>query len=239
MDNDRLMRTIEMDCPICGQTHQVEQHTRETQMLIKDEPIHYEQMYFVCPDSRNSDYCEFVTAQVMDENLLAARNEYRKAHALLTSHEIKRIRSQYGLTQSEFSKILNLGEVTISRFETKAIQSKAMDDIIRAAGDDAKGFLRKLANKKDDFSTERYEQLQAQVICFISVYTRIASDLSITFSQLKEGILNKYKAFECYEEFTFSSENDLLPSRSGVSIRNEDYYTQARCEDNITISVAA
>ena len=39
--------------------------------------------YYLCPNS-DEDENEFVTGKMMNDNLLNARNEYRKAHDLLT-----------------------------------------------------------------------------------------------------------------------------------------------------------
>ena len=44
---------------------------------------------------------EFVSAGMMDRNLLEAKDVYRKEKGLLTSKEIKQIRKKYGLTQAE------------------------------------------------------------------------------------------------------------------------------------------
>ena len=59
-----------------------------SQMLIKNEEVTYEEMYFFCPESVEYDEDEFVSAEMMDQNLQSARNAYRKKHGLLTSYDI-------------------------------------------------------------------------------------------------------------------------------------------------------
>ena len=47
------------------------------------EEVNYVETYYLCPNS-DEDENEFVTGKMMNDNLLNARNEYRKAHDLLT-----------------------------------------------------------------------------------------------------------------------------------------------------------
>lgn len=62
--------------------------------------------------------------------LIDAYNEYRKRHKLLFPEEIKKIREQYGLSQSGFAKLLNWEVRTISRYENGAVQDKEHNKIL-------------------------------------------------------------------------------------------------------------
>ena len=229
-----------MDCPICGNRHPIEKRIRETQILVKDEPVTYNQVYFVCSKYKDSEYSEFVPADIFDANLLAARNEYRKIHGLLTSDEIKEIRLMYGLTQSEFSRILGVGEVTISRFETKAIQTKVLDIAIREVRDHKDRLLEKLTSRKNEFDNKRYDELVASITCLINEDVLVINKQSIILAEQKEDILSKYRTFSCQENAaTFFTVYDLLPSLSNISIEHRKIYTQAHCEDNTSLFVAA
>ena len=70
-----------------------------------------------------------------NENLRTIRNAYRIKMGLLTDTEIKKIREMYNLNQRNFSLLLGFGEITITRYESKSIQEKAHDTIIRNAKD--------------------------------------------------------------------------------------------------------
>ena len=83
MNRSNLIRRIHMDCPICDKVHEVEERTRITELIIKGEEVNYVETYYLCPNSDEDDN-EFVTGKMMNDNLLNARNEYRKAHDLLT-----------------------------------------------------------------------------------------------------------------------------------------------------------
>ena len=78
----------------------------------------------------NEEENEFATGKMENNNLLNARNAYRKSHGLLTSDQIVAIREMYGLSQVDLARLLGWGEATISRYESKAIQDEAYDNIL-------------------------------------------------------------------------------------------------------------
>ena len=94
------------------------------------------------------------------QNLLDARNVYRKAHGLLTSSEIVSIREQYGLSQSDLALLLNWGEVTISRYESKAIQDEAYDNILRGIQENPLLAYEYLEKNKSKFNFDKYKAIK-------------------------------------------------------------------------------
>lgn len=92
------------------------------------------------------------TAKMENENLLNARNEYRKAHGLLTSNDIVAIREKYGLSQVDLAKLLGCGEATISRYESKAIQDDAYDNMLRIINDNPLAALDLLQKNGEQFA---------------------------------------------------------------------------------------
>ena len=75
-----IIETIEMDCPLCDKIHKVEKRRRFTSYLIKGEPTEFQEDYFYCPNFYYSAENEFVSAEMMDENLQRAREAYNKKH---------------------------------------------------------------------------------------------------------------------------------------------------------------
>lgn len=130
MERNNLIRKIQTECPLCDKVHEIEKRTRIAKTIIKGEEVEYEEIYYFCQNS-DEDENEFVTSKLENENLLNARNTYRQAHGLLTSDEIVAIRESYGLSQIDLAKLLGWGEATISRYESKAIQDEAYDNILR------------------------------------------------------------------------------------------------------------
>lgn len=72
------LEAVQRDCPLCDSVHTVEKRVRIGSMLIKGEPVQFEETYFFCPNCADDDENEFVPAELMDKNLQNARNSYCK-----------------------------------------------------------------------------------------------------------------------------------------------------------------
>ncbi len=162
MNKDYLLRTIEMDCPLCNKVHSLEERKRITQSIVKDVIVDYEQVYYCCPLS-DEDENEFIPAGVMDENLLKARNAYRAIKGLLTSDDISRIRILYGLTQSDFAALLGWGEVTVTRYESKSIQDETYDNTMRMVYKNPMFALECLEKHKERFNPDKYAKIRKSI----------------------------------------------------------------------------
>ncbi len=192
MNNDFLVSTIEMDCPICNKVHQLEKRRRITQSIVKDEIVKYEENYFLCPLCDEEEN-EFVPAGLMDENLLKARDAYRQQKGLLTSKEIANIRNYYGLTQSDLSALLGWGDVTVTRYETKTIQDETYDHIMRMVFENPMFALECISKHGSRFNSEKYERIRK------SIANRVEEVGSLYLK--KQGISSLY--------VNFNEENDL------------------------------
>jgi putative zinc finger/helix-turn-helix YgiT family protein len=62
-------------------------------------------------------------------------DEYRRAHGLLTSGEIRSRRAWLGMSQQRFSEYLGAGVASVKRWELGQIQDRAMDELIRLKTD--------------------------------------------------------------------------------------------------------
>lgn len=162
MNNDYLVSNVEMDCPICNKVHSLEKRKRLIQAIIKDEMVEHEEIYFSCSMS-DEDENEFVPAGLLDENLLRARDVYRRNKDLLTSYEIANIRSYYGLTQSDFSAMLGWGDVTVTRYESKTIQDETYDNIMRMVYRNPMFALECIDKHKTRFSLEKYARIRKNI----------------------------------------------------------------------------
>jgi len=61
---------------------------------------------------------------------------YRKKHGLLSAQEIRAIRQQFDLKQTELARLLRLGANTVSRWESgRNVQTAAMDVLLRLIRD--------------------------------------------------------------------------------------------------------
>lgn len=74
-----------MNCPLCGQTHEVEERNRFTSIILKGEEVTYEERFYFCANAVEEEN-EFEMGAMINENLLNARNAYRIKKGLLTSY---------------------------------------------------------------------------------------------------------------------------------------------------------
>ncbi len=162
MENSTLIRKIRMDCPLCDRIHGIEERKRFTNMLVKGEEVTYAEKFYFCSNSKDGEN-EFETGSMTNENLLAARNAYRKAHKLLTSEEIIAIRESYGLSQVELARLLGWGEATISRYESKAIQEEAYDNMLRIIKDNPLKAIEFLEKNRDRFPLAKRKQIRSRM----------------------------------------------------------------------------
>lgn len=163
MKDGVLIKKIHMNCPLCDETHEVEERKRRTQVEIKGEPVLYEEHFYYCINADEEEN-EFETAAMTNENLLNARNAYRAAHGLLTSDEIVAIRESYGLSQVDLARLLGWGEATISRYESKAIQDEAYDVMLRLIKDNPLKALEFLKRNAGKFSNSKRLEIKARIV---------------------------------------------------------------------------
>lgn len=130
MEKDILIEKVKLDCPFCNKCHTIEKRQRNSKIKIKNEVIEYQEVYLVCPETIEEEN-EYVTAKIMDENLLRAKE---------------------------------LGEITITRYETKLIQDETYDKIMRLVNDNAMLALDYLQQNKSKFKNqERYELIENNI----------------------------------------------------------------------------
>ncbi|CDA89741.1 zinc finger/helix-turn-helix protein [Firmicutes bacterium CAG:238] len=169
MTREMTIGKIFMDCPICGNSHEVEIRERKAKILIKGEEIVYQEKFFFCANSDDEE-CEFQSGKMMNENLSNARNAYREKHGLLTSEEIVEIRRIYHLSQVELSKLLGWGEATISRYESKAIQDEVYDNVLQNLKNNPASAFEYLEKNKAEFSLEKYLEIKTAILQKIESY---------------------------------------------------------------------
>lgn len=168
---DTLIKKIHMECPLCDKHHEIEERKRLATMTIKDEEVTYEEHYYFC-ENADEDENEYEIPSMTNENLLRARNAYRRKRNLLTSDEIVAIRENYGLSQVDLARLLGWGEATISRYESKAIQDEAYDTMLRLIRDNPLQALDFLKKNKEKFTTSKYQEIRRRMLEKLDSYGR-------------------------------------------------------------------
>lgn len=123
-------------CDICEKEVKTQIITRQETYNVRGEEITVNAQVLVCAECGE----ELFNEELDSVTLIDAYNEYRRRHKLLFPKEIKKIREQYGLSQSGFAKLLNWEDRTISRYENGAVQDQEHNSMLL--------FLKKPENMK-------------------------------------------------------------------------------------------
>jgi putative zinc finger/helix-turn-helix YgiT family protein len=150
----KKLRSIKKLCLACMEEHMVDVVEVVENEFFKDEDVSYLALYEYCPNT--DEYIE--TEEMIKANSLVMKDAYREKAGLLTSDEIRNIREKYGLSQKDFSKILDWGEATITRYENHQIQDRVHDDVLRKIDSDPKWFLEILIRSKDKISDKAFKK---------------------------------------------------------------------------------
>jgi len=151
--------------------HELEERTRSSVMDIKGEEVEYEETFYFC-ENGDEEEKEFTTGRMANQNLLNARNAYRRKHGLLTSDEIVEIRKRYGLSQADLARLLGWGEITISRYESKAIQDEAYDNILRIIMDNPLTLYEFFQKNCNAFTSEKRAIIKEKIMANLDSYGR-------------------------------------------------------------------
>ena len=170
------MRTIKSEkklCLACMEEHEVQTIILTDNEEFKGAEVTFDATYDYC--SHTDEYLE--TEEMIKANSLAMKDAYREKVGLLTSIEIIGIRDKYGVSQKDFSEILNWGRATITRYENHQVQDRAHDDVLRKIDSDPKWFLQMLKRAEGAISEKAFKKyLQAASLEFRKTQNRYLMD---------------------------------------------------------------
>ncbi len=162
MEKNKILGKIKMFCPICEEEHEVDLIEKEKETMVKERKIKYKEKFYRCNKYKQNN--TFQNGELWNEGLINSLDSYRRQEELLTSKEIKQIRNKYQVTQLEMAKLLGVGDITVTRYETKQIQDEAHDKIMRLIDENALVALEYLERNKENFKNgERYEKIENSI----------------------------------------------------------------------------
>lgn len=261
MARSTLFKTIHLDCPVCNLFHQVEERVRMVSATVKGETIFCEEHFYLCtndssqtvPDSDDPNLeqsgaekngvnenskakakknREFQTESLINSNLMAARNAYRKGHGLLTSDEIAAVRDNYGLTQTEAAKLLGWGEATIARYESKAIQDEVYDTMLRLIQDNPLCAIAFLDKNGDKLSEVKRMQIRAKMLERLDTYGKeFLTRQVLTSAYVKFSVPSDFNGYKMLDidmiEHIISYYAERVPDLYKVRLMNMLWYADA------------
>lgn len=204
---------------------------RKAQVNVKGTLIEYDEYYLV-----NENGEEIFDRNIEIENDQRLYDIYKKQNNLLTNFEIKKIRQKYGLTQKEYALVIGVGEVTVHRFEKGAIQTEAVDSIMKLSNDpDNMSFL--LLQNRKNISESLYNSLLKRIkelqilkkhaLVHINKFNLDVLELEEEFAiDIAKNIINIYNAR--VDELVRNY--DIVPEYiTNLKLQKLLYYVQAIC----------
>jgi len=145
------MNTI---CPKCNENSILTSNVEEQEIIVRGEP------FVISVNTLHCENCgeEFYGLGEQDDPLALAYREYRRKHSLVKPNEIREIRTRYGLSQQELSRLLGWGGATISRYENGALQDLAHDKMLHLI-QDPRNLLRLLEDNQSAIHEKKREKL--------------------------------------------------------------------------------
>lgn len=116
----------ELLCSKCRKRVSYQILKRPAKALIKDLEIDYEEYYGICDECKT----ELYVPGLDDQNEEKIEEIYRKERNLITIPEIKFILEKYNIEKRPLSKLLGLGELTITRYMDGQLPSKRYSDLL-------------------------------------------------------------------------------------------------------------
>lgn len=150
----KILKSEHRLCLSCMEEHDVDTVEVIEQEAYKGVDLEFTATYEYC--SNTDGYLE--TEDMIRANSLALKDAYRRKVGLLTSSEIKGIRDKYGISQKDFSEILDCGRATITRYENHQVQDRAHDDILRKIDEDPKWLLDLINRARGRLSQKAYSK---------------------------------------------------------------------------------
>ncbi|WP_430787236.1 type II TA system antitoxin MqsA family protein [Virgibacillus flavescens] len=179
-----VVKKLTYSCPFCDTVHEISVIKDKTQALVHNTPVEYEGIFYYC--SIEDD--KFSPKEIVNQNLLAAKDSYRALNGLLTSYEIKEARALYEVNQKEFANMLGWGDVTIQRYENKSIQDETYDQKLRFVRDNPKLAIDELERHKDKFDQARYKEIRGTISDFVET-----KSVRYLYKEIIESLYMEYK----------------------------------------------
>ena len=204
---------------------------RNVKVNVKKTLIEYEE-YYVVDENGN----EVFNRNIEIENDRRLYDIYKQKNNLLASTEIKKIREKYGLNQKDYALVIGVGEITVHRFEKGAIQTEAVDSIMRLSNDPDNMYFLLLQNKKNineslyNTVSKKIKKLQTlKRHCLIDINKFRVDNLEFkeeNVLDVAKNIINIYNT----KVDELVSNYDIVPEYiTNLKLQKLLYYVQAIC----------
>lgn len=183
--------TYQHFCPECLDIRDFHEIEIEEEFKIKEEKILLTSKYLECIDCAE----RILDPENEDQNLVKAYNIYRKRKNLLFPEEIIDIREKYGVSQRLLAKILGWSHVTLSRYETGALQSVSHNNELVLIKE-PENMLRILERNKENLNEEDYKKVRKKITDIINEKNEV--NLFRTIENSFSAPPNEYTGYQAF-----------------------------------------
>ena len=141
-------------CTCCMEEHEVKTVLVCEETLFKNIYIKFNASYLYCDVAEEL----YMDEQQIQENDIRLKDAFREKEGLLTSLDIRGIRTKYGISQKDLCMLLGWGGKTITRYESHQVQDRAHDAILKKIDKDSEWYLSLLKGAKNSLPTESYKK---------------------------------------------------------------------------------
>jgi len=141
-------------CPECFEKADLIEVAVTEEVTIKEDTFENTHYYMKCSNCGEL----FKKSNHIDRNYLSDYEIYRSRNKLLQPEEIIEIREKYELSQRQFAKILGIGNSTLSRIESGALQSEYQNSLFVLSRSPI-SFRNLIRSKKDSLQNKEYAEL--------------------------------------------------------------------------------
>lgn len=146
-------------CWNCGRETDYTIKGRMVCRTVKGTDYTYNESYAVCSECG----AEITAPGLDDENEERFENIYRRANHLITVEEIRGLLEKYNVEKRPFSKLMGLGELTVTRYLEGQLPSKRYSDLLYEVLRKPELMRRYLEAGKDNITENAYRKMHAAI----------------------------------------------------------------------------
>lgn len=201
---------IKKECPDCEIERDLIYGEVSEVLKVRGENIEVTSKIYYCQEGEHY----FYDVEDEEDKFEFAYREYRKRKGLLQPEEIRQIRERYGLSQRNFARLLDWGDITIHRYESGAIQDTVHNDLLSLIKD-FDNFKKYFDTKKNFIEPEIVRKIEEKIVEIEKARNSQTFDLLVRLSstEKKEIILpvtdtitKDYSAHNEYSQYSANQE---------------------------------
>jgi putative zinc finger/helix-turn-helix YgiT family protein len=162
------------NCPGCERETLFRIETRRDEHTIRGEKLLLDLPVLCCSECGIELFDEELTTKALRE----AYDEVRKRKGMPTPEELKKLRTDMGLSQRDFAKLLGWSHITIHRYENGGLPGEAHATVLDMIRNDRSYVLKLLEKNAESFDANVVPEIKSKLTRFVFVENAFVSDIT-------------------------------------------------------------